>query len=111
LASAANSSSCRGTGKTGDRPQGAHLPHRASSMLVLPPDAWWHIVQGYELQGWALHGRAADDPLASTVFRRRDNPLPDAHPFQNYWRGLSPMRVAMLPASTDYASGQFMKGS
>jgi len=79
-------------------------------MITLSPDHFWHIVQGYELEGWRFTGAPMMSPIPSQVL------LPEEvihsrspNPFL-YWRGFSPLSVAMLPAAADYAAEQFMKG-
>jgi phage portal protein BeeE len=68
------------------------------------------MVQGYDLAGWRFTGAPMMSPIASQVLlpgevihSRAPNPY-------LYWRGLSPLVVAMLPAAADYAAEQFMKG-
>jgi len=80
-------------------------------LLVLSPDQFQHVIDDHELVGWRYTGFGPQAPLESQVF------LPDEvihdripNPF-NVWRGLSPLTVALLPAQTDYASAQFMKGA
>jgi len=79
-------------------------------LITLPPDQFWHIVQGYELAGWRFTGSPLSSPISSQVLlpeeiihSRSPNPY-------LYWRGLSPLLLALLPASADYAAEQFMKG-
>lgn len=79
-------------------------------LLTLAPDMFWHIVEGYDLVGWRYTGSPLLTPLPSEML------LPEEviccrtfNPYL-YWRGMSPMAVALLAAATDYASAQFMKG-
>ena len=79
-------------------------------LITLAPEQFWHIVQGYELAGWRFTGAPMLSPIASQVLlpsevvhSRSPNPY-------LYWRGLSPLLLAMLPAAADYAAEQFMKG-
>jgi phage portal protein BeeE len=79
-------------------------------LITLAPDNFWHMVQGYDLAGWRFTGAPMMSPIASQVLlpsevihSRAPNPY-------LYWRGLSPLVVAMLPAAADYAAEQFMKG-
>ena len=79
-------------------------------MLCLTPDLFWHMVQGYELAFWRYTGSPLMSPLPSemlnpgeVIHSREVNPY-------LYWRGMSPLSVASLPASADYAAEMFMKG-
>src|SRR6266568_5149733 len=83
---------------------------RITRLITLAPEQFWHIVQGYELAGWRFTGGPMLSPIASQVLlpsevvhSRSPNPY-------LYWRGLSPLLLAMLPAAADYAAEQFMKG-
>lgn len=83
---------------------------RISRLLTLEPGMFWHIVQGYQLMGWRYTGSALLTPLPSTVLlpgevvhHRTYNPY-------LYWRGMSPLLLAMLAAMSDYAASMFMKG-
>src|SRR6266446_2424108 len=79
-------------------------------LITLAPDQFWHIVEGYDLAGWRFTGAPLLSPIQSQVLlpsevihSRSPNPY-------LYWRGLSPLVVALLPAAADYAAEQFMKG-
>jgi HK97 family phage portal protein len=79
-------------------------------MITLPTELFWHIVTGYELTAWRYTGSPLLTPIPSEVL------LPDEvihHRSPNpylYWRGMSPLIVAMLPAQSDYAGEQYQKG-
>jgi hypothetical protein len=78
--------------------------------VVVPPDQFRHIVDGYELAGWEFYSSPLSGPLAPQHFTPDElihDFLPNPYLF---WRGMSPLSVAMLAAQTDYASAQFMKG-
>src|SRR6266446_5358793 len=89
------------------------LSPRTSSvrrLITLAPEQFWHMVQGYDLVGWRFTGAPLLSPIQSQVLlpsevihSRSPNPY-------LYWRGLSPLVVALLPAAADYAAEQFMKG-
>lgn len=93
---------------------GAGLPARRDSagiksLVLLDPAKFRHVIQDSELVLWQYTG-SSQLPLASQVFLPEEvihSRLPNPYDF---WRGLSPLSVAMLPAQTDYAAGQFMKG-
>lgn len=79
-------------------------------MLTLPTELFWHMVVGYELQAWRYTGSPLLTPIPSemllpseVIHSRSPNPY-------LYWRGMSPLLVAMLPASADYAAEMFQKG-
>src|SRR5512140_363669 len=80
------------------------------SILILDPDRFQHVIEDNRLIGWRYTGLGHDAPLHSQVllpeevwFERLPNPF-------DFWRGMSPLSVAALPAQTDYAAGSFMKG-
>lgn len=80
------------------------------SLLPLNPDHFQHIIQGNRLAGWRYNCRAPQQPMQSQVLlpeevihSRNFNPY-------TFWRGMSPLTVALLPATSDYAAAQFMKG-
>ncbi len=86
-------------------------PSQVQRMLTVSPDLLWHIVQGYELMGWRYTGSPLMSPLPSQVLLPTEvihSRSPNPNGF--YWRGMSPISLAMLPASSDFAAGQFMKG-
>lgn len=79
-------------------------------MLPLNPDSFAHIISGHDIVGWRFSGGDSDSPVQQQVL------LPEEvvhwrnfNPYL-FWRGLSPLTVAMLPATADYAAAQFMKG-
>jgi HK97 family phage portal protein len=81
-----------------------------AQLLPLCPDFIQHIVQGYTLAGFRFTGAPMSGPLESQVLlpeeiihSREFNP-------HDFWRGMSPLTVAGLAASTDFAAAQFMKG-
>jgi phage portal protein BeeE len=83
---------------------------RIANMVALCPDMFWHIVVGYELEGWRYTGSPLISPVPSEIllptevcYSRTPNPY-------LYWRGLSPLIVALVPAQTDFAGEQFQKG-
>ncbi len=83
---------------------------RVQRMVTLDTGLFWHHVMGYELVAWRYTGSPLLTPIPSeylspseVVYSRAPNPY-------LYWRGLSPLVVAMLSAQTDYAGGQFQKG-
>jgi phage portal protein BeeE len=81
-----------------------------SSLLVLHPDNFRHLVQEHELVGWKFIGSPTATPLPSFDFLPEEvihDFLPNPH---LYWRGMSPLSVALLAAQTDFASAHFMKG-
>src|SRR5439155_26251639 len=81
-----------------------------AALLVVPPDQFRHIVDGYELAGWQFTSTPLSGPLPAQSFTP-DEILHDFLPNPYlFWRGMSPLSVAMLAAQTDYASAQFMKG-
>src|ERR1051326_4158870 len=62
---------------------------RIRRLITLSPDQFWHVVQGYELQGWRFTGAPMLSPIASQVL------LPEEvihsrspNPFL-FWRGMS----------------------
>jgi HK97 family phage portal protein len=83
---------------------------RVARMIALDPDYFSHIVEGSQLMGWKYAAREGTSPVREQVLlpeeiihSRTFNPYP-------FWRGLSPLTVAMLPGTSDYAAAQFMKG-
>jgi len=81
-----------------------------SSLLVLNPDNFRHLVQEHELVGWKFIGSPTATPLPSIDLLPEEvihDFLPNPH---LYWRGMSPLSVALLAAQTDFASAHFMKG-
>jgi len=83
---------------------------RVERLLALDPGLFWHLVQGYSLELWRYTGSPLLTPLPSEMLQpsevihsRTPNPY-------LYWRGLSPIFVAGVPAQTDFAGEQFQKG-
>jgi phage portal protein BeeE len=79
-------------------------------LITLPPESFYHVIQGHDLAGWRFTGSPLSSPIASQVLlpeevihSRSPNPY-------LYWRGMSPLLLATLPAASDYAAEQFMKG-
>ena len=89
------------------------LPHSTtpiSSLLPLNPDHFQHIIQANRLAGWRYNNYAPQQPMDSQILLPEE--VIHARNFNPYlfWRGLSPLTVALLPATADYAAAQFMKG-
>ena len=79
-------------------------------LLVLNPDQFRHLVDGFELVGWRFSASPLSGPLGP-IDLGPDEVIHDFLPNPYlFWRGLSPLSVALLAAQTDYASAQFMKG-
>jgi len=81
-----------------------------AQLLVLNPDQLRHVVEGFDLVGWRFTASPLSSPLPPMDLLPEEvihDALPNPYLF---WRGLSPLSVAMLAAQTDYASAQFMKG-
>jgi phage portal protein BeeE len=83
---------------------------RVRRLLTLPPEMFWHVVQGFDLRAWRHTGAPLMSPIASEILvpgevihSRSPNPY-------LYWRGMSPLTVAMAPAQTDFAGEQYQKG-
>ena len=83
---------------------------RVRRLLTLNPDMFWHIVQGFELVGWRYTGSMLMSPIPSEMILPEEvihTQLPNPY---LYWRGMSPLTVALVPAMTDFAGEQFQKG-
>lgn len=83
---------------------------RIKRLLTLNPDKFWHVVQGYDLTAWRYTGSPLMSPLPSEMFAPGEviqSKLPNPY---LYWRGMSPLTVALAPAATDFAGEQFQKG-
>jgi HK97 family phage portal protein len=83
---------------------------RIKRLLTLNPDKFWHVVQGYDLAAWRYTGSPLMSPLPSEMFSPGEviqSKLPNPY---LYWRGMSPLTVALAPAATDFAGEQFQKG-
>jgi HK97 family phage portal protein len=83
---------------------------KVARLLTLAPDLFWHVVLGYELQAWRYTGTPTYSPMPSemllpseVVHCRTPNPY-------LFWRGMSPLMVAMVAAGADYAAAQYNKG-
>lgn len=83
---------------------------RVKRLLTLPPEMFWHVVQGFDLTAWRYTGAPLQSPLPSEMLLPTEvvhSKLPNPY---LYWRGLSPVTVALAPAQTDFAGEQFQKG-
>src|SRR5262249_21318991 len=79
-------------------------------IIMLDPAQVQHIIQDNELAGWRYTSPGRQGAVQSQVFLPEEvwfEKLPN--PF-NYWRGMSPLHVAALPAKTDFAATSFMRG-
>jgi len=83
---------------------------RIERLITLPTELFWHMVVGYELEGWRYTGSPLLTPIPSemllpseVIHSRSPNPY-------LYWRGMSPLIVADLACRTDYAGAQYVKG-
>lgn len=83
---------------------------KVRQIAVLSPDQMQEIVRANALLGWRYSGMGQESPVKAQEF------LPEeivsdrmANPF-DFWRGMSPLSVARLAASTDYASAKFQHG-
>lgn len=83
---------------------------RIERLLTLPPEMFWHNVVGYDLLDWRYTGSPLLTPIPSelllpseVIHARSPNPY-------LFWRGLSPLIVAMGPAAADFAASQYNKG-
>src|ERR1051325_1112308 len=84
--------------------------HQLRKVLILDPSHFHHIIENHELVGWRYSGFGKDAPIESQVFLPEEvwfEKLPN--PF-DFWRGLSPLRVADLAIRADFAAAAFMKG-
>jgi HK97 family phage portal protein len=83
---------------------------RIKRLLTLNPDKFWHVVRGFDLTAWRYTGSPLMSPLPSEMFQPGEiiqSKLPNPY---LYWRGMSPLTVALAPAATDFAGEQFQKG-
>ena len=83
---------------------------RIKRLLTLNPEMFWHVVQGFDLVAWRYTGSPLMSPLPSIYLNPSEviqSKLPNPY---LYWRGLSPLTVALTPAQTDFAGEQFQKG-
>lgn len=83
---------------------------RINRLLTLPPELFWHVVTGYDLAGWRYTGSPLLTPLPSefllpseVIHSRTPNPY-------QFWRGMSPLVVAMIAAGADYAASKYNQG-
>ena len=83
---------------------------RPSLLAVLAPDQFRQEVRENMLLGWHYTGQGGLSPAPSLELLPTDV-ITDrlANPF-DFWRGMSPLGVARLAASSDYASAMFEKG-
>ena len=88
------------------RERGRERPGR---LLVLNPDNFQHVIENHALVGWR-YSDGNNSPMAAAMLLPEEvihiklpNPV-------DFWRGASPLSVAMLAVQTDYNAGQFMKG-
>ncbi len=81
-----------------------------TSLLPLNPDHFQHVILGNHLGGWRYNLRMSAQPFSAQVLVPEE--VIHSRNFNPYlfWRGLSPLTVALLPATADYAAAQFMKG-
>lgn len=83
---------------------------RVQRLLTLPTEMFWHVVSGYELSAWRYTGSPMQSPLPSemllpteVIHGRTPNPY-------LYWRGMSPLMVAMVAAGSDFAAAKYAQG-
>lgn len=83
---------------------------RINRMLTLAPDLFWHVVTGYDLNGWRYTGSPLASPIPSefllpseVIHARTPNPF-------LYWRGMSPLAVAAIAAGADFAASKYNQG-
>ena len=83
---------------------------KVSRLIALPPELFWHVVSGYELHGWRYTGSPLLTPIPSefllpgeVIHSRTPNPF-------LYWRGMSPLVVAMTAAGADFAASKYNQG-
>jgi phage portal protein BeeE len=79
-------------------------------LVTLAPEMFWHNVVGYDLAGWRYTGSPLVTPIPSefllpseVIHSRQPNPY-------LYWRGLSPLILAMVPAAADFAASKYNQG-
>lgn len=86
-------------------------PHaRIRALLPLNPDHVSEAIENHSLAGWRYAGLGNASPYGplallpeEVIHLRLPNPF-------HFWRGMSPLSVALLAAQADYAAAQFMKG-
>jgi HK97 family phage portal protein len=78
-------------------------------LITLNPDHMQHIVRGNELIGWRYSAPENTSSMPQqlllpeeVIHSRTFNPY-------LYWRGMSPLSVALVAAEADFAAEQFMK--
>ncbi|MDB6108338.1 MAG: hypothetical protein JWR69_88 [Pedosphaera sp.] len=83
---------------------------KVSRLITLPTELFWHVVTGYDLTSWRYTGSPLLTPIPSelllpseVIHCRTPNPY-------SFWRGMSPLIVAMVAAGSDYAASQYSKG-
>lgn len=83
---------------------------RLERIIIADPGHFQHVVQDHELVGWRYTGFGRNAPLSAQVllpeevwFEKLPNPF-------NFWRGLSPLSVAAIPAKADFTSSALMQG-
>src|SRR5580765_2028105 len=82
---------------------------KIKNLIVLNPDQFRHVVEAVDLVGWRFTAAPLTGPLPPLDLAS-DEVIHDFLPNPYlYWRGMSPLSVAMLAAQTDYASAQYMK--
>lgn len=83
---------------------------RVQRLVTLSTGDFQHLVEGYNLRGWRysssptmspVHGQFLDKD--EVIHARTPNPY-------DFWRGMSPLGVAMVAAGSDYAAAQYAKG-
>lgn len=79
-------------------------------IIIADPAHFQHVVQDHELVGWRYTGFGRNAPLSAQVllpeevwFEKLPNPF-------NFWRGLSPLSVAAVPAKADFTASALMQG-
>ncbi len=86
------------------------LGRRVKRLTPLSPDNLRERVSGHALMGWQYTGSGNTTPEPTQEFLPEELIADrEPHPF-NFWRGMSPLSVAMLAAGTDHSAAQFMKG-
>lgn len=83
---------------------------RIDRLLTLPTELFWQVVSGYDLTAWRYTGTPLLTPLPSEILLpsevihgRTPNPY-------LYWRGMSPLFVALVAAGSDFAAAKYAQG-
>lgn len=83
---------------------------KVKRLITLPTELFYHIVQGYTLAAWRYTGSPLLTPIPSEILipsevihSRQPNPY-------LFWRGMSPLAVAMGAAGADYAASKYNQG-